>query len=300
MIEDSTIYQEVLNNLYEGVYFLEPDRSIAFWNQGAERITGYVAPEVIGRSSAGDILCHVDPEDTNLCQEKCPAAHTLEDGQPREANVFLLHKDGHRVPVRIRAAPIMDVEGQIVGAVQVFSDNSSQETLRQRIDLLEKLTGLDPLTHLPNRRRLEGEIQARLAESQRYGLTFGVLFADIDHFKAINDTYGHMVGDQILNMTGQTMISALRPFDIAGRWGGEEFLAVVVNVDLETLYTVAERMRALVAQSRLQHNGENLTVTVSVGATLVLPGDDSESLLKRVDEGMYRSKSNGRNQVSLT
>ena len=299
MIENSAIYEEVLNNLYEGVYFLDADRTITFWNQGAERITGYPAPEVMGRSCADNILCHVDTEGTNLCQGKCPAAHTIEDGQLREADVFLLHRDGHRVPVRIRVAPILDVDGRIVGAVEVFSDNSSRETLRQRINLLEKLTGLDPLTQLPNRRRLEEEIQARLAETQRYGLTFGVLFADIDQFKSVNDTYGHQIGDQVLKMVGHTMLNALRPFDTAGRWGGEEFLAVVVNVDLETLTGVAERMRALVAQSRLQLNGDNLTVTVSVGATLVLPGDDSETLLQRADQGMYRSKSGGRNQVTL-
>ena len=178
MFENTAIYQEVLNNLYEGVYFLDTDRTISFWNQGAERITGYVAPEVMGRPCADDILCHVDQEGTSLCQEDCPAARTLEDGQAREADVFLLHRNGHRVPVRIRVAPILDAAGRIIGAVEVFADNSSPETLRQRIDLLEKLTGLDPLTQLPNRRRLEEEIQARLAETKRYGLTFGILFAD--------------------------------------------------------------------------------------------------------------------------
>ncbi len=299
MFENTAIYQEVLNNLYEGVYFLDTDRTISFWNQGAERITGYVAPEVIGRPCADDILCHLDQEGSSLCQEECPAARTLKDGEAREADVFLLHKNGHRVPVRIRVAPILDAGGRIIGAVEVFADNSSPETLRQRIDLLEKLTGLDPLTQLPNRRRLEEEIQARLAETQRYGLTFGILFADIDRFKTVNDTFGHATGDEVLKMVGNTMLNALRPFDIAGRWGGEEFLAVVVNVDMETLAGVAERMRSLVAQSRLPHEDGNITVTLSVGATLVLPGDDGEALLKRADKGLYRSKAGGRNQVTI-
>ncbi len=299
MFENTAIYQEVLNNLYEGVYFLDTDRTISFWNQGAERITGYVAPEVMGRPCADDILCHLDQEGTSLCQDDCPAARTLEDGQSREADVFLLHRNGHRVPVRIRVAPIMDAAGHIIGAVEVFADNSSRETLRDRIDLLEKLTGLDPLTQLPNRRRLEEEIQARLAESERYGLTFGILFADIDRFKTVNDTHGHATGDEVLKMVGNTMLNALRPFDIAGRWGGEEFLAVVVNVDLEILSGVAERMRSLVAQSRLPHEGEYITVTLSIGACLVMPGDDGEALFKRADQGLYRSKAGGRNQVTI-
>ena len=299
MFENTAIYQEVLNNLYEGVYFLDTDRTISFWNQGAERITGYVAPEVMGRSCSDNILCHVDQAGANLCNCQCPAAETLQDGQSREANVFLLHKDGHRVPVSIRVAPILDTEERIIGAVEVFADNSSRENLRQRIDLLEKLTALDPLTQMPNRRRLEDEIRARLAETQRYGLTFGVLFADLDHFKYVNDRHGHTTGDLVLKMVGQTMLNALRPFDIAGRWGGEEFLAVVVNVDIETLSTVAERLRSLVAQSRLPQDGDNITVTVSVGATLVLPGDDSRSLMERADQAMYQSKAQGRNQVTL-
>ncbi len=299
MFENTAIYQEVLNNLYEGVYFLDTDRTISFWNQGAERITGYVAPEVMGRSCSDNILCHVDQAGANLCNCQCPAAETLQDGQSREANVFLLHKDGHRVPVSIRVAPILDTEERIIGAVEVFADNSSRENLRQRIDLLEKLTALDPLTQMPNRRRLEDEIRARLAETQRYGLTFGVLFADLDHFKFVNDRHGHTTGDLVLKMVGQTMLNALRPFDIAGRWGGEEFLAVVVNVDIETLSTVAERLRSLVAQSRLPQDGDNITVTVSVGATLVLPGDDSRSLMERADQAMYQSKAQGRNQVTL-
>ncbi len=299
MFENTAIYQEVLNNLYEGVYFLDTDRTISFWNQGAERITGYVAPEVMGRSCSDNILCHVDQAGATLCNCQCPAAETLQDGQSREANVFLLHKDGHRVPVSIRVAPILDTEERIIGAVEVFADNSSRENLRQRIDLLEKLTALDPLTQMPNRRRLEDEIRARLAETQRYGLTFGVLFADLDHFKFVNDRHGHTTGDLVLKMVGQTMLNALRPFDIAGRWGGEEFLAVVVNVDIETLSTVAERLRSLVAQSRLPQDGDNITVTVSVGATLVLPGDDSRSLMERADQAMYQSKAQGRNQVTL-
>ena len=299
MFENTAIYQEVLNNLYEGVYFLDTDRTISFWNQGAERITGYVAPEVMGLSCSDNILCHVDQAGANLCNCQCPAAETLQDGQSREANVFLLHKDGHRVPVSIRVAPILDTEERIIGAVEVFADNSSRENLRQRIDLLEKLTALDPLTQMPNRRRLEDEIRARLAETQRYGLTFGVLFADLDHFKFVNDRHGHTTGDLVLKMVGQTMLNALRPFDIAGRWGGEEFLAVVVNVDIETLSTVAERLRSLVAQSRLPQDGDNITVTVSVGATLVLPGDDSRSLMERADQAMYQSKAQGRNQVTL-
>ncbi len=299
MFENTAIYQEVLNNLYEGVYFLDTDRTISFWNQGAERITGYVAPEVMGLSCSDNILCHVDQAGANLCNCQCPAAETLQDGQSREANVFLLHKDGHRVPVSIRVAPILDTEERIIGAVEVFADNSSRENLRQRIDLLEKLTALDPLTQMPNRRRLEDEIRARLAETQRYGLTFGVLFADLDHFKYVNDRHGHTTGDLVLKMVGQTMLNALRPFDIAGRWGGEEFLAVVVNVDIETLSTVAERLRSLVAQSRLPQDGDNITVTVSVGATLVLPGDDSRSLMERADQAMYQSKAQGRNQVTL-
>ena len=125
MMDKPTLYRDVLDNIYDGVYFLDVDRRILFWNKGAERITGHRSEDVLGRPCADDILCHVDDHGRSLCRDGCPAAEVLEDGQRRESEVYLLHKNGYRVPVRIRVAPIEDAEGHIVGAMEIFSDDTS-------------------------------------------------------------------------------------------------------------------------------------------------------------------------------
>ena len=299
MVDNPNLYRDVLDNLYDGVYFLDRNRQIFFWNKGAERITGYRAADVMGRSCADDILCHVDKQGHHLCRDGCPAAEVLNDGQRRETEVYLLHKNGYRKPVRIRVAPIEDAAGRIVGAMEIFSDDTSPESLRRRVALLEKLSSLDPLTHLPNRRSMEATIASRLAETHRYEVSFGVLFIDIDHFKSVNDTHGHETGDHVLRLVAKTLARSLRPFDLAGRWGGEEFLAVILNVDTIDLGVVAERVRALIAETRIPLEDDYLSVSVSIGGTLARSDDSSEALLNRADLLMYQCKMDGRNRVCL-
>jgi len=299
MTENASLYCDVLDHLYDGVYFLDRQRKIFFWNKGAERITGYPAEDVMGKTCAENILCHVDPQGHNLCRNGCPAAEVMEDGKRREAEVYLLHKNGYRKPVRIRVAPIEDAGGRIVGAMEIFSDDTSPESLRRRVALLEKLSSVDPLTQLPNRRSTEAAMAARLAETRRYDVTVGILFIDIDHFKSINDRHGHETGDAVLKTVAQTIRRSLRPFDLCGRWGGEEFLVIIVNVDETYLETVAERVRALVAETRIPHEQDYLKVTVSIGATLAHRDDTADTLVDRADRLMYRSKMEGRNRISL-
>lgn len=299
MMDDTRLYRDALNHLNDGVYFLDRQRNIFFWNKGAERITGHRSEDVLGRACADNILCHVDPQGRSLCREGCPAACVMEDGQEREAEVYLLHKDGYRKPVRIRVAPIEDAAGNIVGAVEVFSDDTSPESLRRRVALLEKLSALDPLTQLPNRRSMEAAMASRLAETRRYDVTFGILFIDIDHFKTVNDRYGHETGDAVLKVVAQTLQGSLRPFDVAGRWGGEEFLALVLNVDEAYLGVVAERVRALIAETRIPLGNDYLQVTVSIGAAVARLDDTPETVLNRADRLMYQCKMDGRNRVCL-
>jgi diguanylate cyclase (GGDEF)-like protein len=123
---------------------------------------------------------------------------------------------------------------------------------------------------------------------------------DVDHFKQFNDTYGHSIGDQVLCMVAQTMRHALRATDTIGRWGGEEFIAILHDVQSENdLRAAAEKVRALAQYSRLDVAGQGLTVTVSIGGTLLLPEDTPESFIGRADKLMYRSKQAGRNRVTI-
>ncbi len=295
MTGSESFYRDLVENLHDGVYFVDLERRITYWNSGATRITGYSAAEAVGRRCADNLLVHVDEQGTRLCEAGCPLAATYLDGRAREAEVFLRHRDGHRVPVLVRASPMRDGDGRIIGAVEVFSDRTAQEEASLRAEELRRMALLDALTEVANRRYLEMLIHSRLAELERYGWHVGLLFVDVDHFKEVNDSHGHAVGDQALRMVARTLSSGARSFDVVGRWGGEEFVVLLVNVRPEELAAVAERLRVLVASASLDLPSGSLSVTVSMGATLAREDDTAETLVSRADRLMYRSKRTGRN-----
>lgn len=293
--------ESLLDGVSDGVYCTDPFGRITQWNRAAEAISGYPAPEVLGRRCCDSILVHVNERGDRLCNTVgCPMQQVFSKGTTSETRAYLLHKDGHRVAVRIRAYPLPGADGRPRGMVEVFSDLSPQESARERIEELQQLALLDPLTQVGNRRYGEIHLETRLRDLQRFGWTFGVLFVDIDHFKTVNDRFGHDTGDKVLKMVARTLVNTLRTNDSVCRWGGEEFLALVINVSEDQLQSVAEKVRALVQQSAHLHRGQPITVTVCIGATMASPGDAVETLVARADKLMYRCKESGRNRVTAS
>ncbi len=289
----------LLENISDGVYFTDRYRTIIYWNKTAERITGFSAEEVIGHHCHDNILNHIDDQGRNLCQSFCPLAHTIKDRQLHTSHLFMHHKQGHRIPVHIRTMPLYDEKNEVAGAAEFFTDASSHESMHQRIMELEQLALLDPLTQLPNRHHLEPEIDSRLGELRRMRFVFGLLYMDIDHFKHFNDTYGHETGDDVMKTVAHTLKAATRPYDMVGRWGGEEFLGVIRNVGVRKLEELGNRLRQLVNNSSVKFKHQQLNVTISVGATLATLSDTRETLVDRADRLMYRSKQDGRNRLTM-
>jgi len=296
---DENNFRTIVDELYDGLYFVDRRRKITFWNKAAEKITGFKAEEVIGSSCADNILTHVDEAGNNLCQGHCPLAATLEDLAPRATQVYLHHKLGHRVPVSVRISPLTDDAGEVIGAVELFTDISNHRANELRVKELEQLALIDKLTQLANRRYIESQLEKHLTEFQRTRLPFAIYFFDIDHFKQINDSYGHDAGDEVLRFLSKTLIDNARPFDLYGRWGGEEFIALIRNLDADNLLSFGERLRMLVQHSYLQWGNERLAVTISLGGTLAQSDDTLDSLVKRADRLLYTSKKNGRNRLTI-
>ncbi len=300
MLDEKDFYREIIDNLYDGIYFVDRDRVITYWNKGAERITGYPASQTIGRGCRDNLLNHVTDNGTQLCTNHCPLAAVMEDGKPREVEVFLHHADGYRVPVVIRASALRDKGGDIIGAIESFSSNASVISVRRRLTEMDQLVRTDLLTRIGNRKHIEGRLHAAIAEFENTQIPAGVLFMDIDHFKSVNDTYGHEAGDKALCMVANTFRHALRATDVIGRWGGEEFVAILYDTyDENTLFRAAEKVRRLTEASRLDINTQNLSVTISIGATRLYSNDTPESVIHRADQLMYRSKQAGRNRVTI-
>jgi diguanylate cyclase (GGDEF)-like protein/PAS domain S-box-containing protein len=294
-----SLHEKLLDSLHDGVYFVDKDRTILYWNEGAELLTGYAASEVVGKHCFDNILAHVSDEGCELCLNGCPLAATIADGERRENEVYLRHKLGHRVPVSVRCAPIFDAGGSIVGAVEIFSDVTVKKNIERRVGELENLAFLDALTGVPNRRYVELKVNQAIQEVVMFGRAVGLLMFDVDHFKLVNDEHGHEIGDEALRAVCNTITHNLRSGDTLGRWGGEEFLAIVVDVTPAGLAAFADRCRMLIAESAIPVADGHLRVTVSVGATLMKADDSEHSAIKRADELMYQSKSAGRNQITV-
>lgn len=298
-LPDDGFHKHLIDNLYDGVYFVDNERRITYWNKGAERISGYPSTRVVGTFCNSNLLNHVTDNGKHLCEDGCPLLATLADGENREAEVHLRHAEGHRVPVLVRVSPIKDEQGSIVGAVEVFSNNQSLFSMRRKMTELERKALYDALTGLSNRGYAEARLHSMLDESRQHGVPFGVLMIDVDRFKSVNDTHGHAVGDQVLKTVARTFDLQLRTNDVCGRWGGEEFLVALMNMDETRLQVVAEKLRAMVEGSVIRVEGGDLSVTISLGATLAHHEDTLESLVERADKLLYRSKQNGRNCVTF-
>lgn len=291
--------KSILDNLYDGVYIVDKNRKIIYWNKAAEDLTGYSHLDLIGSYCFDDILNHIDSQGNKLCINGCPLVTAIKDNEIKEKNVFFHHKDGHRVPISIKALPYKGSNGEIIGAIEIFSENSERKQILKKIKRLEKLAMLDELTQIPNRRYIENVIQMKLSEYLLNQVKFGFIFMDIDNFKKINDNYGHDMGDLVLKTISKTFSNNLRGDDIIGRWGGEEFIAVFSGVDREDLEKIAEKLRMLVENTILKIKDEKLKITISIGATLVTPKDDINTLIKKSDDLLYKSKRNGKNCITI-
>jgi len=287
----------LLDELFEGAYCVDLNRVITLWNKGAEEITGFTAAEVIGKHCYDNILEHVDQSGRQLCYDGCPLHQTLEDGIIRKSDIFLQHKAGHRIPVSIKTIPLYDKE-EIKESLE-FMVRTSSINLENEAEKYKSLAMKDHLTGLPNRRYIDTYLDLKMKEYKTFDLPFGIAFIDIDHFKVVNDTYGHDVGDEVLKMLARTYVNSTRGNDLIGRWGGEEFLAVFTNCQENVLASLINKIRMLVEHSTIKINDTELNVTISIGATMIKPDDTLESIIKRADTLMYKSKEDGRNRCTL-
>lgn len=298
MVEE-TFYKKMLENLYDGVYFVDTDRKISFWNKGAERISGFSSEEVVGSHCYNNILNHIDNEGKALCRDGCPLHATIADGQSRETEVYLHHKEGHRVPVFVRTVPFYE-GGKIIGAVEIFVDNTNRLETLSHLQKLKSLAMTDDLSGLPNRRYASEYLQSKMNEFRSLGVPFGLAFLDIDNFKKVNDVYGHSVGDEVIQLVARTSMNSLRKSDLMARWGGEEFIAIFIGIDEDELAIVSEKLRYLIENSMLRSSENVIKATVSIGATMARELDSVDDIINRADALMYQSKVSGKNRVTLS
>lgn len=179
--------------------------------------------------------------------------------------------------------------------VDLLGKLSQSEKLRTEF---ERLSCIDGLTGMANRRHLESQIVEELARSTRHGSAMACAMVDVDHFKNTNDTYGHAAGDYVLRELGRILVTCKRPYDVAGRYGGEEFVLLLKHIDAEDSMAVCERIRSAIEEHVFFFEGNRLSITVSIGVSWVAPSPENvlKVVLSEADQALYRAKSDGRNR----
>lgn len=157
----------------------------------------------------------------------------------------------------------------------------------------------DPLTGLSNRRHIEPQLAGETASANRHHSTFSILMADLDHFKLVNDTHGHDVGDEVLREVARRLRTLLRTEDRPVRWGGEEFLVLLTNTDAEQAGIVAEKIRRAIAETPIEFNGVSIEITISIGVAVYCGEHDPLDIIRRADRALYQAKDGGRNRVCI-
>jgi diguanylate cyclase (GGDEF)-like protein/PAS domain S-box-containing protein len=289
----------LFDQLFEGIYFVDTERNIAIWNKAAEELTGFTHDEIIGHRCMDNLLVHVDSEGRNLCTGSCPLLQAINEKREKETSIYLHHKNGHRIPVSVRIVPLTNDSGEVTGAIEIFAPSNPKNDLEERVQELEKLSMLDPLTGIANRRYGEKIIIDRIEEKKRFNWDSGIIFFDIDDFKSINDNYSHYTGDKMLKMIANTFRESIRGFDNVARWGGEEFIVVLSNINHDQLKDKSEILRKLINESFFIEEGKRFSATISGGATMLDEKDTVISAVNRADKLMYKSKKNGKNQITL-
>ncbi|MEX2364955.1 MAG: diguanylate cyclase [Pseudohongiellaceae bacterium] len=210
-------------------------------------------------------------------------------------------RDGHYQPEKLpkgqgEVGRLIRFFGEMAQAIRRHTDEL-EDRVRERTQQLETLARIDPLTNLFNRRGLTDIINTGLDRARRSNTALGILWIDLDHFKALNDSQGHAVGDQALIEIADVLHENLRAYDQAARWGGDEFLIVMADCDANTLTQLGERIR-LAVEEDMQEQG--WPITVSIGGYLTRPADSVDSLLNRADQAMYHAKQGGKNRFYRT
>lgn len=288
--------RRLLDNMYDGVMFVDAELRIQFWNQAAVRLTGLAAEAVYQRVFVPSLLDLHDENGRRVEDPDCPVAFAVRTGVQWLRRLVLRGRGGRQMSVDAHAIPVCDREGVVVGLALLMHDVSQQISLEARCQDLHSLATRDPLTQVANRAEFEKLFPQFIREHLESRLPLSVIVADIDRFKSVNDTYGHQAGDEVLQSFARLLKTSCREGDLVARYGGEEFVLLWADCDLAAAVRRAEELRLAFSQIEQPTMGRN-GATASFGVTQLQAGDTPETLFRRADRALLAAKHTGRNRV---
>jgi diguanylate cyclase (GGDEF)-like protein/PAS domain S-box-containing protein len=296
LFEQKERAQITLNSIGDAVISTDASDHVTYLNAVAEGLTGWAIDEACGRTLE-EVLRIVDATTREAVQNPLSRAIRENKTVALAPNSILVRRDGTEAAIEDSTAPIHDRRGEVTGAVMVFHDVSVARAMTLKMSYLAQH---DSLTDLPNRVLLYDRLREAIALSSRYGRKLAVLFLDLDRFKHINDSLGHIVGDRLLQSVGHRLFTCVRSSDTVSRLGGDEFVALLWEVKhAQDAAITAEKILTALREPH-QIDGHELHVTGSIGiVTYPDDGTDAETLMKKADFAMYHAKDVGRDNYQF-
>lgn len=294
--EGSLFQQKLIDNMRDGVVFVDNNLHILLWNHGAERLTGLTAASVCQQHWSPALVGMCDEQGNAISEADCPVTFVVRSGVQSIRRVRLTDRRGRHFSCDVHVAPVIGSNGITYGANLLIHDASPEATLEERCQNLHERATRDPLTQVANRAEFDRAHKLFVETHLERGLPCSLIMCDIDDFKQINDNYGHQTGDEVIRTFAQLLKQMCRPGDLVARYGGEEFVVLCADCDNATASGRAEQMRRTLVD--LPMSGlEGNCITASFGVTEIQPGDTDETMLRRADRGLLMAKDGGRNAV---
>jgi PAS domain S-box-containing protein/diguanylate cyclase (GGDEF)-like protein len=285
VFDDAEVYRSILESLPVAVCVVDLQQKIVLWSNGAEKITGHPRHEVIGHSYTGEALLPCDQPGCEESGQECPLVRAIKMSQTIESIGYLRHKAGHEIPVRIRAVPVHNAHGSIIGAVETFEDDSSASPDHHEDNL--KLPGfVDESTGLANHAMVQSHLREILGTFHEVQVPFSVLYLRVDGLVRFRSNFGQEATEMLLGVVARTLEGALWKTDFVGRWSEDQFVVILNGCREDVLHAVRERIRRMLAGNAIDWWGERRTLPILIGETTVQAGDTLERLMERAEKSL--------------
>ncbi len=293
---EALFHKKLLESMHDAVIFVDGSLRVSLWNRAAEHLTGLQASAMLQRKWLPSLLDMRDEDGYTIDDNDCPLAHALQSKLQTARRLTVVARDGKKITVDAHMIPVLSRDGVSYGATLLLHDASSEVNLEEKVQFLHEKATRDPLTKVANRAEFDRVLKLFVTEYLEKGQPCSLIICDIDHFKRINDTYGHQAGDEALVSFAGVLRQLWRPGDLVARYGGEEFCILCANCDNQTATQRADDVRRQLAETP-QSMLAGKTITASFGVTEVQPGDTDETMLRRADRALLQAKESGRNCV---